>query len=232
MGADRALRASRRARGVEDRRVVVGVDLDLGCGGVASHVAAQLVEEPHLCGRLDEEVAELVVAEVEAALVTGDDLEVRGSSVLVDDHDEPGRVLPAQVRRKPRQPLEVAEHDPRPGVRDAVGELVAGPPGVEGDRDAARGDRGPERDHPLGKVAHRDRHAVAALEARLDEAAPRRRRRTSSAPRSSAARPRRPRSPCRRGRGRARGRCASVGGACFQTRSSSPRITAVPISKI
>ena len=46
-------------------------------------------------------------------------------------------------------------------VLEAVGELRSGPPGVQRDDDRAEGSRRPEGRHPLGQVAHRDRHTVA-----------------------------------------------------------------------
>ena len=57
--------------------------------------------------------------------------------------------------------LLVDECDPGARVGQAVGELLAGPPGVEGNGDGADGDRGPERHHPVGQVPHGDGNPVA-----------------------------------------------------------------------
>ena len=55
----------------------------------------------------------------------------------------------------------VDEDDLGTRVGQSVGELLARPPGVEGDGDGADGDGGPERHDPLGQVAHGDGHPVA-----------------------------------------------------------------------
>ena len=49
----------------------------------------------------------------------------------------------------------------RARVGQPVGELLAGPPGVEGHGHRPDGDRGPEGHDPLGQVAHGDGHPVA-----------------------------------------------------------------------
>ena len=83
---------------------------------------------------------------------------------VVAGHDERCR---AGTSRQALQAFPVEDGQRRRGVTERELQLGAGPPGVHGHRGGAgRRDR-PVRQHPLGVVAHGDRHPVAAADAVL-----------------------------------------------------------------
>ncbi len=57
-------------------------------------------------------------------------------------------------------PLRVGHDHDAAGVLEGKGQLLGAPPHVEGDGDGAGQQRPPERDDPLGQVAHGDGHPV------------------------------------------------------------------------
>jgi hypothetical protein len=63
----------------------------------------------------------------------------------------------------------VYEHDRRPGVLQAVDQLLGRPPGVDRHGDGPDGDRRPEGHRPLGEVARRDRDPVAVRNSEFDQ---------------------------------------------------------------
>ncbi len=134
------LRVAGGARGVEDRDVVVGIDLDVGQRRARR-------EQVFQCDDL-----ERVVGPGLGVFADGDD--------LGGDRSGFGRTHPVQS-------VGVGDHDLRAGVVEREHHLVGLPPGVHRDGDRThRGDRG-EGSDPLRVVAHGDRHPVAVGDAEV-----------------------------------------------------------------
>ena len=131
----------RRARRVEDRRRVIGCDLD---GRPRRGTGEQRRER-------DDPAAEwaITLAVVEACADHRDAFEHRVVSV------------------ETLEALAVGEEHGRFAIGDAEGEFVPVPERVDRDRDRAGVGRGEERDRPLGDVAHRDRDTVALPDAEV-----------------------------------------------------------------
>ena len=141
VGAQGALRPARRARGVEDGGVVVGVD-----GDVRQRRVRQVL--PAVDG-------------------TDHALEAHRPRTRVGAGGKPGDVdllevrQFVQVRGDALQPLVVHEGDPGPGVGQAVLELGSRPPSIQRRDDRTGEDAGVEGHRPFGQVAHDHRDPVA-----------------------------------------------------------------------
>ena len=198
--AERALRIAGRARGVEDRGVVFGVDATSGSVASGALGAHRLVERDRPARQ--------------------------APSPACHDHwrsSAARRGAPRAARRARRRAIstELAR------VRQPVLELCAGPPGVERHDDRADRRGRPERDRPLGIVAHRDatrspfrrrsgRRGGGRAWQRRDSASRTSADRVRSAP--TLTRRRRTRgSRCRRGRG-----CSRPAPATRPARASTP----------
>ena len=102
VGAERALGLPRRAGGVEDRGLVVGVECHVGGRGVRSRRSDHILEA----------------------------LEARRGPARGARHHHRPQVEPAEIRRQHRGTLRVAEEQRGARVFQAVFELLALPPGV------------------------------------------------------------------------------------------------------
>ena len=131
VGSHRTLRPARRAGRVHDQRQVVRLGRD--SGEIAARSSRQHVVEVDRAGG-----------------------QVVGAGA---DHGIDGGA--SQLGCDPREALAVGDQHLRTGVGEAVGELGTGPPRVERHDHGADACRRPERQHPLGVVAHGDRHPVA-----------------------------------------------------------------------
>ncbi len=140
VGGDSSLRITGRAGGVQDRGVVVRVDVDVG---QCCAVGQQILQRNH---------AERVVRS--------------GFGVFADGHHRGGdraRIGGSQ----PVEPVGVGDDDLRAGVVEGEHDLSGLPPRVHRNRHRSDGgDRG-ERGDPFRVVAHRDRDAIAVGDAEL-----------------------------------------------------------------
>ncbi len=157
MGADRTFGSAGGARRVEDGGVVVGIDRDLGQGDVVGRRAHHLLERDDVHGLHPNPIEEAAHRRPAATGV---------GIVLLARHDhrlESGEF--GQVVGDTELALLVHEGHLGARVGQPVGELVAGPPGVEGYGHGADGDCCPESHDPVGEVAHGDTDPVARSDA-------------------------------------------------------------------
>ena len=145
VGADRSLGSPRRARGVEDRRVVLGVEgggRRLGVVGGIAQPLREVVDRDRRRGWCRPSPS------ARRPMLVGDQ---KGAEV--------GKR--AEHRGEPIRALGVGDHHDAFGIRQGKGQLLCAPPRIERDGDGAGEEGPPKRDDPLGQVAHGDRHAVA-----------------------------------------------------------------------
>ena len=211
--AERALRLPGRARGVEDGGVVVGLELHVG---QRAHRAAS----PRRSG----------------GPITSSRRRTRGSAISslvrardVDASPGRGRRRGARAMRSQRSASTIATLAPesrRPysssgPVHHAFSGVTIAPASAAG----------PERDRPFGQVAHDDGDPVALLDAVRDQAAREPAHRRAMGVEGDALvlvdQVRRG-APCARPASKT---SRSVGGAFFQTRMRTPRISPSSISK-
>ena len=136
MGAECPLGSTGRPRGVEDGGVVIGVHLHGG--------------QIHLIGDIAHHLPEAGVSR--RRRMGGD-----GPS----HHDRLQGRHPVDHVAQPFEPLTVTEQHLGPRVTQAVVQLLGAPPRVQGHDDRSRRRCRPERQRPLGHVAHGHRHPVA-----------------------------------------------------------------------
>ena len=135
MRAERALRAPRCSRRVEDRGEILRAEVYGGQLGVGRYLAEQVFP----------------------AFGSG----VVGTGA----HDDRSDVELRQHLGEPVEAFCVDEHHFGSGVLEPVLQLVGGPPCVERHDDRTGRGRRPERDRPLGEVPHHDRNPVAGSDA-------------------------------------------------------------------
>ena len=131
VAAEHALGVAGGARGVEDGGRVIGLDVD----GRHRHVAGG----SHQIGQVAH----------------------AGSQRLAGPHRQHLQAGQVAAGRHAVQPLLVGDQHLGAAVLQAVGHLVGLPVGVHRHRHCADGGGGIEGQHPLGVVAHRDRHPIA-----------------------------------------------------------------------
>ena len=144
LGGERALGFAGGAGGVEDGRLVVGVD---------RHIRQRLVRQAGPGGRLADHAFQVYEQRI-------------GQFIhLAADIDPLQRRAVGQVLGQALETLGVEERDLGCGIGEAVFQLRPGPPGVERGDDGAQGGGGVEGDRPFGQVAHDDGDPVALLDA-------------------------------------------------------------------
>ena len=138
--AERALGRAGGAAGVEDRRIVLRHQRRFG-------------------GERDVGQARPVIRRADQVFELVDTLGQVGVPAADDGALKIGQV--GQPLLQPGEAFAVEEQDLRPRIAQAIVEFAAGPPRVERDQDRADTDRGKEDHRPFGRVAHRQRDAVA-----------------------------------------------------------------------
>lgn len=138
MRAERALGMAGRAAGIENRRIVVGVDRDL---------RERHIGQRGIIGRRADQILQPRRPALQRAGRTR-------------NHDPLHRGERRSGLDQPLMPLIIDEQQTRARIVDAIFQLAGGPPRVQ--RHDDRADRGgSEEDHrPFGQVAHRDRNPI------------------------------------------------------------------------
>ena len=85
--------------------------------------------------------------------------------IIGADRDQTVQREVGNMGREPLEPLAIDDRDLRARIADAIGELVAQPPGVERGDDHADRHAGPEGERPFGQVAHGDDQPIALADA-------------------------------------------------------------------
>ena len=128
---------------------------------------ARRVHDRRIVIRRDANVGQTVPIEVRPQRVV-ERLGIRRTHrIAYAEHDVERQLR--QIRRDALHALAVEYRGARPGVLERVVQFVARPPRVQGHRDRADRLARPERQHPLGIIAHPDRDAIALMNAALDE---------------------------------------------------------------